>query len=973
MLRFITRDMKSADGLPRVYFCCHPDDCGECLDRFSKQLLELTDCAVCCKTDPDEVLDEDILQQMQMFFIPVTASFLNTENTARNREFAFAEQKHIPILPVIADENITPELFNRICGDIQYIDPYSASAAGVGYKEKMKAFLNNILVDSGVTEQIRNAFRAYAFLSYRKKDKGYVNDVMKAVHSDSRCDDVAVWYDEYLTPGENFNDNIRINLDKSKAFILLVTPNITESGNFVITNEYPAALEQEKTIIPVEAVNTDRTLLERSFERIPEAVRLGDRIAVSTMITEKLKLSDEELSAEKNYLLGLAYMSMIDVEKDTEKGISLLEKAADKNHMGALEKLVSIYEIGDGTQKDIEKAIQYQGRLIDLKAEAVDDHKSRCEYMDSRFRLGDILYDNNYGSHKELSRFFENLTDTAEMNMSRCGSDEMAVYYLTAAVRLCKVYSARRIYLQILPVVEKILKVCDEYNDSIHTDKLRYCLISAYTACADLLLTFSDDYERKSFTSMDCWYMEQNGHSATAYKGRFQIKKDAFDICMKAQKLAFELFCEDPQDIERRCSLIRMMTGLAGGYERFGEFELAYAIMQTAENIGIFNTSRLLGELENRMGVNQLLQLRFDSCAVHCEKAAGYFYDLEKKRGGDPELLADALTGDYIAAVSDVLSGNIAGAAHICSKALSEAGTDKFRLSGDVRNMLSSLGGLSKLCLTEYSEENMREFYLKLYDLVCDSSEYCLGRAKSGLLFIISDKIVSMYGDEVGDGKLRKGRESSFYELLGRDAVSLVLCNMFFGENETSVLSAFIRQASDDFYKARAVLEKYLECDYEQEYMSVTEKLDRLQREREMNEKSPEELGKIESEIKEISAERKILLFNLRSVANYNVQCSSMLNAIKFALSCNRAILEMNEKIGPLLYGYGDMLEKLSSIVSFDVNGIISPFLFALSDFQLRYKEMLEQISERFERMTKDCSDTVEKYTARVEFASSIT
>lgn len=975
MLKFITRDMKSADGLARVYFCCHPDDSEECLDRFSKQLLELTDCAVCFKTDPDGELDEDILQQMQMFFIPVTSSFLNTENTARNREFAFAMEKHIPILPVIADENITPELFNRVCGDIQYIDPYSTSAAGVDYKEKMKAFLNSILVDSEVTEQIKSAFRAYAFLSYRKKDRGYVNDVMKAVHSDSRCDDVAVWYDEYLTPGENFNDNIRINIDKSKAFILLVTPNITESGNFVITNEYPAALEQEKTIIPVEAVNTDRSLLERSFERIPKAVTLGDRTAVSELITENLKLSDEEISAEKNYLLGLAYMSMIDVEKDTQKGISLLNKAADENHTGALERLVSIYENGDGTQKDIGKAVEYQERLIRIKRNAIDGHKSWCEYMDSMLRLGDIYYDNHYGSPNVLSHLYSYLTEEAERNISSDGPDEAVIYYLTAIVRLCEVDSERESYLRLLPAAEKILKICGKYEDSIQTDKFKRCLIMAYTACADSLLMYADNRSPNRSESMGIWYEEQNGREGE--KGKIRIKEEAFDIYVKAHKLASELFVKDPQDIEHKCFFIRTAIGLAGAFERFGEYELAFGILQTAEKFVIPNTSKLLGGFEKSMGVNRLFQLRFDSCAVHCEKAAGYFFDLERKKGGDCELLADGLICEYIAAVSDVLSGNVTGAADICKKALSEIGTDESRLSGDVRHLQSNLGRLSELCLTESCKENMREFYLKLYDFVCDGYEYFLGRVKYAFVFIVSDKLINLYGDDTKDRPFGKSKKSAFRKLPGFDAVSLALCNMNYGRSEPTVMSSFARNAIDDFDDARDKLTEHLDNNIEEEYLRVSEQLDKLQKDYEQRDSlSADKLNKLESEINEYSRWKNLALFELGAVRNYDFYYDTMLAAMKFALSCLNAVTELNDKIFELFRTYTNMTSALNGSPYADMlSAAAKPLYMEMTEFMERYNKFLPQAAEYSAELSKradEYEDIMERIRRRVSFLRSL-
>ena len=49
---------------------------------------------------------------------------------------------------------------------------------------------------------------------------------MRLIHKNEFCRDIAIWYDEFLTPGENFNDAIKEALQKSGLFVLTVTPNL---------------------------------------------------------------------------------------------------------------------------------------------------------------------------------------------------------------------------------------------------------------------------------------------------------------------------------------------------------------------------------------------------------------------------------------------------------------------------------------------------------------------------------------------------------------------------------------------------------------------------------------------------------------------------------------------------------------------------------------------------------------------------
>ena len=47
----------------------------------------------------------------------------------------------------------------------------------------------------------------------------------------------AIWYDEFLIPGENFNEAIEVALKKSGLFALAVTPNLVNEENYVMSTE----------------------------------------------------------------------------------------------------------------------------------------------------------------------------------------------------------------------------------------------------------------------------------------------------------------------------------------------------------------------------------------------------------------------------------------------------------------------------------------------------------------------------------------------------------------------------------------------------------------------------------------------------------------------------------------------------------------------------------------------------------------
>lgn len=147
---------------------------------------------------------------MQLVVIPITTKFLLKENQAYKLVYKIANESYILVLPIMQEKNIEV-LFNEKCGDIQYLQEFVSDPNAIGYEEKLGKFLNSVLISDELAEKIRNAFDAYIFLSYRKKDRKYAQELMKLIHKNEFCRNIAIWYDEFLVPGENFNDAIAMH------------------------------------------------------------------------------------------------------------------------------------------------------------------------------------------------------------------------------------------------------------------------------------------------------------------------------------------------------------------------------------------------------------------------------------------------------------------------------------------------------------------------------------------------------------------------------------------------------------------------------------------------------------------------------------------------------------------------------------------------------------------------------------------
>lgn len=180
----------------------------------------------------------------------------------------FAASRHIPVLPIMIEAGIE-DFYKERFGELQFLYPSGGDSTEISYSTKLDKYLDSVLISDELAQRVRKAFDAYIFLSYRKKDRKYANDLMRLIHSEPELRDIAIWFDEFLTPGESFQQNIEKMLDKSELFALLVTPNLLEKPNYVMTDEYPMAMEKGKTILPAEMVATDRNELRSDYINIP--------------------------------------------------------------------------------------------------------------------------------------------------------------------------------------------------------------------------------------------------------------------------------------------------------------------------------------------------------------------------------------------------------------------------------------------------------------------------------------------------------------------------------------------------------------------------------------------------------------------------------------------------------------------------------------------------------------------------------
>jgi len=379
----------SPQGKRRVYFTCHPADFQNYFEKICEDVFKTQDCAIYYAKDAaQEYEKEEELEwdQVNLVIIPISYRLLTEPNRAMDRDFMFAMEKHVPVLPIMMEPGLDV-LFRAKFGSMEYLDRENGNGDLEGYEEKLGKYLQAILISDELAAKVRAAFDAYVFLSYRKKDRKYADELMRLIHSNPACRDVAVWYDEYLIPGEDFEDTIRNALHKSNFFAMVITPNLTEEGNYVQKIEYPEAIKAKKEIFPVEMQPTDGEKLRAMFENLPEVIpgnenaALYDRLAKILAQKGKLEMANDP---NHNFLIGLAYLDGIDVEKNSDRALELITASAKAGLYEAAKKLSQVYHEGIGVKRDYAQWEEWTEKSYEL---------AKNLYAEDSLELNDVKED----------------------------------------------------------------------------------------------------------------------------------------------------------------------------------------------------------------------------------------------------------------------------------------------------------------------------------------------------------------------------------------------------------------------------------------------------------------------------------------------------------------------------------------------------------------------------------------------------
>ena len=497
-----TRGNTSPQGRPRIYFCCAKEDFDTYFESVTQEMLDYQKNACVWYRDPklpfprDEQFLDD-LSLMQLFVIPITSHFLHGDDPARTVEMAYAMEKHIPILPLMKEPDLKNEFNTRY--HLQYLDKASEinDQTVLPYAEKVRKFLEANLVGDKLAARVRNAFSSYIFLSYRKKDRATAQSVMRMIHENDFCRDVAIWYDEFLTPGENYRNEIAEAMKKSRLVALVVTPLFVATPNYIWEKEYPDAIKMKKDMLPIEAVKTDKKKLLAEYEHIADYDPTGDPKKIAARLKKMNLDSKAGNDPEHNYLVGLAYLNGIDMEKNPDRAVQLISGAAEKGLPEAYEKLVNMYFYGNGVEQSDDETYKWQKAYVEelkKRAEKEDSIEAYEKLCAEHCRLGNFLaYNKEYiSAEKNYDRMYDAANKLVQKKAKSADSwlslsyEKIGLIKLERAKWNSSVTQAKLREVRIL--LEESLKLNESIARKSPTQTARLDLARAYENLGDLCM-----------------------------------------------------------------------------------------------------------------------------------------------------------------------------------------------------------------------------------------------------------------------------------------------------------------------------------------------------------------------------------------------------------------------------------------------------------------------------------------------------
>lgn len=323
--------------------------------------------------DRNQFLKE--VDQMDAVICIITDSLVSTSNKLGDDLLAAVIEKKYPFLPIVYGENMK-QIVGQKYGHIHFAK----------CKEKKKIrfdVIEKFIKELSSSDKKRNQWFEYShkdikyfsqsyFISYRKVDGKYIDYLQHRIHEETSLVDTQLWYDSYLTPGEDFDENLKKNIKKSSAVILVITPHLLEPNNYVLRIEIPFAKQCGKPVIGILMEETDLMAI-RDLYGVKKIYKLEEWASFTDILSDAgIPSPDVNFYPRHLYKLATAYIDGNDVECNMKIACELLYQAIHYKYLAAYEKLI---EIKTGKYEEC----QQQYKEFIMKISLMEDFRNKIE------------------------------------------------------------------------------------------------------------------------------------------------------------------------------------------------------------------------------------------------------------------------------------------------------------------------------------------------------------------------------------------------------------------------------------------------------------------------------------------------------------------------------------------------------------------------------------------------------------------
>lgn len=572
-MNYLTRGKNiTPDNKPKIVIYAAQEDYEQYYQKTAGLLLEKKNCAVIRFSElsdsfnPSEL--DSMLKQDFVLIVCIVTNRLVDETPDAAELISKANSLQIPVLPILLEQLVHNDRYNELFENRQFLDPTANDETAISFGKKLSDYLNTILADDETIKRIDEEFRDRIFLSYRKANRAFANELFKIIHSDPALTDVGVWYDEYIEGGDDFEADITKALKNSKIFLLCITHKLLSEPNYVTEHEYPNAVALGLPVVSIEMEPSLSEFVQERLYGLDKVIPFFDKEELLTQL-KKLITPTERYTAEHCYYVGLAYLNMRYVEYDPSKALSLIQSAMEMGLPEAALTLASMYSNGQGVARSHAKAMSLSKRAAELLKAKLEEDPNDPHYKYLFFAtcltVGNDLQKD--GQSTEASRYFKMMSEFDP-------DDDPREIQLSQSVSLLgesQKYVARQDYRQALSLIDQAIAIRAELIKTIpenSQDYIRYrrALAVAYLKRGDCLEQSKDIFGAKESFLTCLTYREQAYRQLREQSDTYgyEAKRDYAVILTRLANLYSSCLSESPKNIEQILSLYKTSLKIRG-------------------------------------------------------------------------------------------------------------------------------------------------------------------------------------------------------------------------------------------------------------------------------------------------------------------------------------------------------------------------------------------------------------------------